>query len=330
VLLATLTLLRSRASDTRIALRPAVIGTVAGAVVSAVLLILIGGRTTVYAAMLPPVMVVAFAAGALLGPAWGQALFTVVVTFVFSQLAPANVTLAGVRLTDVLLGAVIGVGAGVLAWPRGAGGELRRSSAAFLSSGGALVRDTARVLTAAAPPSAPSGPSAASASSRDGGAEGPAQPGGGHGQAVSLGAAVEAGGTIHRVEESMALADASFGMYQAERHSPDESVVDWQAVIVAGYNILRGSELLRDICTPGGLAPWRDVVVGSAARVGEACDRLASAISRGQDPRAGPVDVSVAPDSRVVDVQAWLASIADDLARVACPPTDPHTNPAKS
>jgi hypothetical protein len=145
-----------------------------------------------------------------------------------------------------------------------------------------------------------------------------------------VGAVVEAGGTVHRVEEAMALADASFGMYQAERHSPDESVVDWQAVIVAGYNILRGSELLRDTCKPGGLAPWRDVVVGSAARVAEACDRLASAISKGQDPRAGPADVSASPDSRAVDVQAWLAGIADDLARVACPPTDPPTNHGKS
>ncbi len=132
VLLATLTLLRSRAVDTRIGLRPAVVGTLAGAAVVGVLLVAVGTLPDFYAAITPPVMVAAFAAGTLIGPAWGQALFTVMVTLVFTQLAPAGAQIVDARVVDVFVGAAIGVAAGVLAWPRGAGGELRRSAARVL------------------------------------------------------------------------------------------------------------------------------------------------------------------------------------------------------
>jgi hypothetical protein len=120
----------------------------------------------------------------------------------------------------------------------------------------------------------------------------------------------------------MALADASYSMYQAERHSAAESKVDWQAVLVAGQHIVRGSELLRDSYVPGSLSPWRGLVEASAARVDAECDGLADAIRQGDDPRAEPVDVAAAPDRRVLDVQVWLSGVRDDLDRVGRAPTD--------
>jgi uncharacterized membrane protein YccC len=283
VLLATLTLLRSRAADTRIALAPAVVGTVAGAAVVGVLLVAVGPRTDIYTAITPPIMLAAFAAGALIGPAWGQALFTVVVTLVFTQLAPAGAQLAGARVVDVFVGATVGVSAGVLAWPRGAGGELRRSAARFLAAGGQAVRETALVLTGSRPP-----PSLADSSA----------------------------GAMPRVRAAMALADASYGMYQTERHATRESTVDWQAVMATGHHIVRGSELLRDTYLPGSLAPWRTLVNESPAAVGDACGIIAHNVDEGSDPRATPAPVAPAPDTTVVDVQAWLSGIADDLTRL--------------
>jgi uncharacterized membrane protein YccC len=91
----------------------------------------------VYIWVLPPIMVVAFAAGPLLGVAAAQAGFTVVVALLFAQLAPADWHLAEVRLVDVLIGGLIGAAIGAAVWPRGGGGEIRRVAAAGLRAGAA-------------------------------------------------------------------------------------------------------------------------------------------------------------------------------------------------
>ncbi|MEK8106689.1 FUSC family protein [Micromonospora sp. M12] len=117
VLLATLTVLRTSAADTRTALRPAVLGTIVGAVVSGGVMLVVD-QPIVYAVVLPVTLMLAFGVGRLLGPLWQQALFTVLLTVVFAQLSPAGWRLAEARLVDVLLGAVIGVLAGVAMWPR--------------------------------------------------------------------------------------------------------------------------------------------------------------------------------------------------------------------
>lgn len=285
VLLATLTLLRSRAVDTRIALRPAAVGTVAGALAAAGLIFLVGNRTDVYAALLPPVLVLAVAAGSVVGLGWGQAMFTVAITLVFSQVAQPRVGLAGVRAGDVLLGAAIGMAAGLLAWPRGAGGELRRATGRLLAAGGDLVRQTAGLLTQP---------------------RGPARP-------VLT---VEDPGTAGRAQNAMVLAEASYSMYQTERHDRKASTVDWDRLFVAGQQIVRGSELLRTGNSPGQLAPWRDLVEGSANRVANECGHMAGALNRRQDPRAEPVELFDTADSRLFEMQDWLSAIHDDLTRV--------------
>jgi uncharacterized membrane protein YccC len=276
VLLATLTLLRSRATDTRFTLRPAAVGTVTGAAAAAVLLLVVGNNKEVYAALLPPVLVVAVAASSVVGLGWGQAMFTLAITLVFSQVAPATVTLAEARVGNVLLGGGVGMAAGLLAWPRGAGGELRRTVAGLLTAAAGLVRQTASWSTSDS--SVP---------------------------------------VADRAADAMALAAASYDMYQAERHSPAESTVDWHGILVVGHEILRGSERLRAGNPPGALAQWRDLVETSANRVAGACGQLAEDIRRRRTPHVAPVDIPEAEDGRLVEMHDWLASIRDDLTRVA-------------
>jgi len=285
VLLATLTLLRSRATDTRIALLPAVVGTVAGAAVVGAVLVTVGARPDVYAAITPPIMVLAFAAGALIGPTWGQAAFTVFVALVFTQLAPAGPEIAEIRVVDVFVGASIGITAGLLAWPRGASGEMRRSAGRFLAAGGEAVQETSQMLIASPYQMDP------------------------------------AAGAMPRVRAAMALADAAYGTYQTERRGEAESIVDWQAMMTAGHHIVRGSDLLRDLYEPGTLARWRPLVEDSASKVHDACGVVATAVFEGREPRIAPMTLGSAPDTQVVDVQTWLGGVAHDLTRLTAKPT---------
>ena len=71
VLLATLSLMRTSAIASGLALIPAFLGTLGGALVAAGVLAVIGDDTIVYAVVLPIAMVITFAAGPLLGPARG-------------------------------------------------------------------------------------------------------------------------------------------------------------------------------------------------------------------------------------------------------------------
>ncbi len=139
-------------------------------------------------------MLVGFAAGPLLGLGWGQALFTLVIALIFGQLAPANWELAEARLFDVTVGATVGVLIGVFAWPCGGAGELYQATASFLNARAAVVRET--VATAAG-----------------GAGPGPALP---------------------RARRQGQLAEASYALYQTERHEP--SAVDWQATLNAGHD----------------------------------------------------------------------------------------------
>jgi len=147
VMLATLTLMRTSLVASRAALVPAFAGVTVGAVLAGALLVLVGDRTEVYAWLLPVLMPAGFAAGPLLGPAAGQAGFTLVVATVFAQIAPSTWQLAETRMLDVILGGLIGAVIGAAVWPRGGAGEVRRSAAAVLRAGADDVVATARGLT---------------------------------------------------------------------------------------------------------------------------------------------------------------------------------------
>ncbi|MEU3057334.1 FUSC family protein, partial [Streptomyces griseus] len=146
VLLAVLTLGRTTAGATWQAVRRAVAGNAAGALVAGALVIGLGRHTDVYAALLAPVMLVAFALGPLLGLAYAQALFTLVVATAFAQIAPVTWRLPEARMIDVVTGSVIGLLCGLLAWPAGARREVRLAMAGLLRTCAPLVPVTAQAL----------------------------------------------------------------------------------------------------------------------------------------------------------------------------------------
>jgi uncharacterized membrane protein YccC len=179
VLLTILTVLRTSAADTRSALRPALIGTVAGSIVAAVLLV-VGIPPTVYAIILPVIMVIGLAAGPLLGLGWAQALFTLVITLVFAQVTPVDWRLAEARVLDVVIGAAIGVLIGLFAWPRGGLGELHRAAGTFLADSARVVRMTVDVIARGRSP----------------------------------------GMALPRGRQDAQLAEATYALYQSEQHPP--------------------------------------------------------------------------------------------------------------
>ncbi|MFE4636792.1 FUSC family protein [Streptomyces sp. NPDC056773] len=144
-MLAVISLTRTNAVQTRATVRQALIGTALGAVAAGGVLVLAGEASTVYAFVLPPLMLFAFCVGPVRGVGWAQAMFTLVVAMAFAQLAPVTWQLAEVRFLDVLVGSAIGMVCGLLAWPRGAHDELGRAVAELLRA----AADDVRAATAA-------------------------------------------------------------------------------------------------------------------------------------------------------------------------------------
>ncbi|MFF5181203.1 FUSC family protein [Micromonospora sp. NPDC000316] len=299
VLLATLTVLRTSASDTRTALRPAVLGTIAGAAVSGVVMLVVDAPI-VYAVVLPVTLLLALGVGRLLGPVWQQALFTVLLTVVFAQLSPEGWRLAEARLVDVVLGAVIGVLAGVAIWPRGAGRDLRPNAADYLTASADAIDETVRALLGDAPPDR----------------------------------------ALDRVRQRMVLVDSSYCQYHSERHDAVNQGVDWDAVLGTGEHVVLGAESLLRRNPPGCLAGWpaaAGLLRASAGQLRSAYDALAADIAQGRTSDGAAVSPSrvdeldrILPlangaDSQsvrhLVEVDRWLAGLAAALARIR-PPTD--------
>lgn len=299
VLLAILTLLRTSAADTRATFRLALTGTVVGACAGALLLLVLPGQET-YAAILPLTMLLALGVGPLFGLVWGQALLTLLLITVFAQLTPTDWQLAGVRLLDVLIGAAIGVVAGILIWPRGGGGELRHRASTLLDAGAHAIEETVTTLAG--------------------------RGGGRH--------AVEA---THRAQ---ALADASFCQYHLESHDPEPSDVDWEAALVAGHRIVRGAEGLLIGDRPGALAAnWPAPMAQLLSRaewLRSAYADVASHMPQGRPRQVAPVPPAAtgvaeqvqriiqagerrADVLRLVEVDLWLDDLGRYLNRIPAP-----------
>ncbi|MFI9202427.1 FUSC family protein [Streptomyces sp. NPDC053048] len=309
VLLATLSLMRTSAADTRTTLRPAFLGTVAGAVAAALLLLAVGDVPVFYAAVLPLVLLVGLTAGPLLGQAWAQAAFTLVFVLMFSQLSSPDWTLSAVRLLDVLIGGAVGALASLLAWPRGGRGELRVALADFLVQGAAGCRWVTDLLC---------------------GRPAPADP-------------------LRAARRAMLLAEASYSQYQTERLGRRGTDPPWEPALVAGYHMLRGGELMllrrRGRGSGAPLPPDAAAeLTALAERVTADSLRAAGDLRRGAvatppEPSPEPYRAddsgtlrcaarrAAATDAErvllTVDAEAWLTGVAQDLARVGAPDATP-------
>ncbi|NES27452.1 FUSC family protein [Micromonospora terminaliae] len=250
VLLATLSLMRASASDTRTTLRPALVGTLAGGAAGG-LLLLVSPERQAYAALLPLALVLAFGVGPLLGLGWAQALLTLLLIVVFAQLNPSSWQLAGARVVDVAIGAVVGVLAGLLLWPRGSGSDLRRNAGAYLAASG---RAAERIVEA-------------------------------------LAGRADARPAVAAARRAEALATSSFVQYHAERDDPRLSHVEWDRVLAAGHRAGYGGQALLADRRPGALAPWPGpaaALVARATRLSDGYADVGRQVTRGRVDRAPP------------------------------------------
>lgn len=319
VLLATLTLTRTTSLETRSAVRQALLGTLAGAVLAGGLLALVDDRAVVYAVLLPPVMLLAFALGPLRGLAWAQSGFTLVVATLFAQVSRVTWHLAPVRLTDVLAGSVIGLACGLVAWPRGAGSEVRRSMAALSAAvAESIGRTAARVVDRPA------------AGGTGGGAAAPGGPGA---------AGRDAEADIGAINRALALARESLAQYQSEPREHTARQPDWPAVLAAAADARRGERLLP--VRPGRIThretgDWlRRAAEDTAAGYRALALRLGADHTAPPDGAPPPLDVRgllavvrrIPPDSPdraaralaaalLLDSVIWLDALTTDLTRI--------------
>ncbi|HZZ46335.1 MAG TPA: FUSC family protein [Pseudonocardia sp.] len=301
VLLATLTLMRTTLVASGTALLPALGGTLIGAVLGAALLTAVGGHDVVYAVLLPVVMLVSFTAGTVLGPVYGQAGFTLVVSAAFAQLAPATWTLAGARLLDVVTGGLIGTVIGAAVWPRGGAGELRRIAERSLRVGADDMVATVDVLS---------------------------------GVARSSGRVPAA--KRSRASRLTVLFEHAYSQYRTEpgRTGQRDDDADWLVVLAIMRRMAGEAELLIGRHPDSDPLPWPSVgphLDQAAQEVAQGYRHVADAIAHGRASDCGatalharlvadPPTARYAADPgaalRALDAWGWLHVLAHDLDRV--------------
>ncbi|MFD5857044.1 FUSC family protein [Streptomyces chartreusis] len=285
VLLAVLTLSRTTVGEAWTAIRQAVTGNLVGAVVAGALLTGLARHTEAYAAILAPAMLIAFALGPLLGIAWAQGLFTLVVATAFAQIAPASWRLAEARIVDVVTGSAIGLLCGMLAWPAGARAEVRRTMAGLLYECGPLIKGTVGMLAAVPPGSVPA--------------------------PASLPA-------LHRLR----LAESAYAQFRSEPGSDAHVRADWHAVLLTAHHVMLGAQWLPRFDLPANALPAE---AGDRARAGadtlaRTTDRLADLCSGRRPKTVDKATPSVRPAGPplpvLVDLDMWLRSLTAQLTRI--------------
>jgi hypothetical protein len=139
VVLGALSVLRSNALNTGQDVARALLGTIAGFVIGAALLVAIGTNTTLLWFLLPLAVLLAGVAPAAISFAGGQAAFTLTLVILFNIIQPAGWRVGLLRIEDIALGCAVSLVVGLLFWPRGAGPALRQALAeAYTDSAGYL------------------------------------------------------------------------------------------------------------------------------------------------------------------------------------------------
>lgn len=147
IVLAALCVLRSAASSTYASAIQAVVGTVAGFAVAAVVVATIGDSTTALWICFPVVVAIAAYSPGAIHFAVGQAAFTVLVVVLFGLLDLPGFQTAEVRVATVTVGVLTAVVLSLVIWPRGARVAVARSLAEVYAS---MARASSTFLTATA------------------------------------------------------------------------------------------------------------------------------------------------------------------------------------
>ncbi len=120
VILGTLSVLRSNALNTGQNALRAVVGTLIGFILGAIIVEVVGTDVTLLWLLLPLALLVAGFAPTAISFAAGQAAFTLTIVILFNILEPAGWRVGLVRLEDVAIGTAVSAGVALLFWPRGA------------------------------------------------------------------------------------------------------------------------------------------------------------------------------------------------------------------
>jgi len=155
VVLGALSVLRSNALNTGQDAVRAMLGTVAGFIVGAALLVGIGTNTTLLWLLLPLAVFLAGVAPAVGSFAGGQAAFTLTLVILFNIIQPTGWRVGLVRIEDVAIGVGVSLVVGVLFWPRGAAPALRQALAEAYADGAGYLASTVRFGMSRGDPSMP-------------------------------------------------------------------------------------------------------------------------------------------------------------------------------
>lgn len=274
VVLGALSVLRSNALSTGQDSLRALAGTVAGLLVGAGLLALIGTSAMALWIVLPVAVLLAGVAPAAISFTAGQAAFTLTLVILFNLIHPAGWRVGLLRLEDIALGCAVSVVVGLLFWPRGAGSALRRAlsdaytdSAAYLVS--AVQFGTLRCSSQGPPPPVPD----AQAS---------------------------------RAAAADRRLDDAFRAYLAERGRKPVQLADVAALVSGAGGVRLAGGAVLDL--------WRSDQAKAAADRSAACgeilqalarlrswyDDLASSLLSGQQPR-DPLPYDQAADGRLIE-----------------------------
>ena len=166
VVLGALSVLRSNALNTGQDAVRAMLGTVAGFIVGAALLVGIGTNTMLLWFLLPPAVFLAGVAPAVISFAGGQAAFTLTLVILFNIIQPTGWRVGLVRIEDIAIGVGVSLVVGVLFWPRGAAPALRQALAEAYADGAGYLASTVRFGMSRGDPGAPALPAVAGDATR--------------------------------------------------------------------------------------------------------------------------------------------------------------------
>src|SRR6185312_763074 len=155
VVLGALSVLRSNALNTGQDAVRAMLGTVAGFIVGAALLVAIGTNTMLLWFLLPLAVFLAGVAPAVISFAGGQAAFTLTLVILFNIIQPTGWRVGLVRIEDIAIGVGVSLVVGVLFWPRGAAPALRQALADAYADGAGYLASTVRFGMSRGDPGAP-------------------------------------------------------------------------------------------------------------------------------------------------------------------------------
>ena len=156
VLIGVISILRFDAVGTRRFALQAVAGTIVGVAAATVVLAFLVDRPWVLWVLLPPTVFLATWSASAINYPVGQAAFSALILISLAIVVwPPQLTTGLIRIEDIALGAAVALVVGLLMWPRGAVGYLRRELAEAIRTAGAYM--SAALGSFADQPTAPTG-----------------------------------------------------------------------------------------------------------------------------------------------------------------------------